>query len=414
MVVVALLYVAIVVVALYRAAQNDVPGFLVVMPFAIYTEIFIRANARWLPYLTLQYVIIICFGLMLIRSIRYSRFHFYGYFFLALFTALELLNNIYPDKAAVGRPIIVNSIALLLVSVWASTNVLNALTINRFLTQIKIAAIFLTGIVLVAHLQGKINYSVISNSEASNGMAPVQLSGYLGAGCVLFFLSIMNPEEIKTRILNMGLLAFAGTVMVLTFSRGGLYFLGAVVALFLFYNRAQMGSYFKFIIMVPVALLIYNYVVNETGGKIVERYELEGASNREVLVSVGFELFLRYPLTGVGTGNYNTRIVKEKLFYVESGAHNEFIRAAAEHGIIGLILYWGFYIVLFFGILKRPQPQQQFAMYFFALFCLITVHNGLKISLQPFLLMLAIAVTHVPKLNKQAVEIRELPQRALA
>jgi O-antigen ligase len=224
----------------------------------------------------------------------------------------------------------------------------------------------------------------------------------------------MNPEELKTRLINIGLLAFAATVMVLTFSRGGLYFLLAVIALFLFYNRAKMGSYFKFIFLVPVALFIYSYVVKETGGKIVERYEQEGASSREVLVSIGFELFLRNPITGVGTGNYNTRIVKEKLFFVESGAHNEFVRAAAEHGVIGLVLYWGFFGALFFSILRRRQPQQQYAMFFFVLFCLITVHNGLKISLQPFLLMLAIATTSVAYHKRRSIEVRELPKRALA
>jgi O-antigen ligase len=202
--------------------------------------------------------------------------------------------------------------------------------------------------------------------------------------------------------------------MVLTFSRGGLYFLLAIVGLFLYYNRAQMASYFKFLFLVPVALFIYSYVVKETGGKIVERYEQEGASSREILVSVGFELFLRNPVTGVGTGNYNTRIVKEKLFFVESGAHNEFVRAAAEHGVIGLVLYWGFFLVLFLNIIRRRQPQQQYAMYFFVLFCLITVHNGLKISLQPFLLMLAIATTSLVYHKKRPVELRELPKRALA
>jgi O-antigen ligase len=224
----------------------------------------------------------------------------------------------------------------------------------------------------------------------------------------------MNPEEVKTRLLNVILLGFTATVMVLTFSRGGLYFLLAIVGLFLYYNRAQMASYFKFLFLVPVALFIYSYVVKETGGKIVERYEQEGASSREILVSVGFELFLRNPVTGVGTGNYNTRIVKEKLFFVESGAHNEFVRAAAEHGVIGLVLYWGFFLVLFLNIIRRRQPQQQYAMYFFVLFCLITVHNGLKISLQPFLLMLAIATTSLVYHKKRPVELRELPKRALA
>jgi O-antigen ligase len=410
---VAIFFLLIAVIAVFKAFKNDFPGFLTILPFAIYTEVFIRANERWVPYLTLQYVLVICFSLFLLNGVRNSKVHFQGYFFLALFVALEFLNNIYPDKPQIGRPILVNSLALLLVTLWGSRNVLTPMLINKFLTTVKIATIFLTGVVLVSHLQGKIDYGTISNSDASNGMAPVQLSGYLGAGCALFFLSIMNPEEVKTRLVNMGLLVFAATVMLLTFSRGGLYFLLAVVGLFFFYNRSKMASYFKFIFLVPVAFVIYSYVVKETGGKIVERYGQEGASSREVLVSIGFELFIRNPVTGVGTGNYNTRIVTEKLFQVESGAHNEFVRAAAEHGVIGLVLYWGFFVVLFLNILRRPQPQQQYAMYFFILFCLITVHNGLKISLQPFLLLLAVATTSVAYHKKRQIEIKELPKRAL-
>ena len=147
-------------------------------------------------------------------------------------------------------------------------------------------------------------------------------------------------------------------------------------------------------------MFLYSLVVQQTGGKIVERYEEKGASSREDLVAIGFELFFRNPVIGVGTSNYNTEIKKQKLFYVESGAHNEFVRAAAEHGILGIATYWVFYIALFFEIMKRRQPQKQYAVFFLVLFCLITVHNGLKISLQPIILMLAVATPSIMKMQK--------------
>jgi O-antigen ligase len=224
----------------------------------------------------------------------------------------------------------------------------------------------------------------------------------------------MNPEEVKQRLINIGILAFCTTVMILTFSRGGLYFIGATAMLFLYYNRAKMGQYFKFIFLVPVAFFIYSYVVNQTGGKIVERYEQEGTSNRDQLVKIGFKIFLDNPVFGVGTSNYNTTIVKEKLFNQESGAHNEFIRAAAEHGIFGVVFYWGFYILLFLNIIRRKQPQKQYAMYFFVLFCLIMIHNGLKISLQPILIMLAIATPTLLYKGQQNVVIENHPAARFA
>jgi O-antigen ligase len=79
------------------------------------------------------------------------------------------------------------------------------------------------------------------------------------------------------------------------------------------------------------------------------------------------------------------------LFKEELGSHNEFIRSLAEHGLLGLFTYCIFYLLLFVELFKRKTVQRQYAIYFFVLYCMMLVHNGLKISLQPFLLILVIA-----------------------
>ena len=410
--VVAALYIIVIILCLFKCVKNDVPGFFSLVPYIIYTEVFVRNSARFLPYLTLQYTFIACFLILLIANRAKNSNHFPGYILLALFTFLEIANNLAPDKPTLVRSIFVNSLALLLPVVWASYNVLKPVVINRLLNNIKIASIYLAGIVVVAHFTGNIQYGNASSSAASNGMAPVQLSGYLGVGCVMLFLSIMNVEEQKNRIVNICVLSVNAIVMILTFSRGGLYFVGAVVCLFILYNRHRMGQYVKLLVLLPIAIFIYSYVVNQTGGKIVERYEQEGTSNRDVLIQIGIKIFMDNPFIGVGTGNFNTTITREKLYGEESGVHNEFIRAGAEHGIIGLLFYWSFYLYLFVDIIRRRQPQKQYAMYFFALFCLIIVHNGLKISIQPMLLMLAVATpSYLPTKRKNVSYPKHTQQR---
>lgn len=412
--VVAWVYILLAVVCLYNCIKGDVPGLFGVLPYVMYTEVFIRASARWVPYLTLQYLLIICFTILLFTAKKLRRPHSNSFFLLLLFTFVEVTNNVYPAKVDVTRAILTNSFALLLPVIWASYNVLSPLVINKLLNHVKTASIFLAGIVFVAHFTGKINYGLYSNSEASNGLAPVQLSAYLGLGCILFFLAIMNPEEVKNRLINIIVLAVASTVMVLTFSRGGLYFMGAVICLYLLFNRAQMGQYVRLLIFIPIGLFIYMYVVNQTGGKIVARYEQEGTSNRDVLVHIGFVVFQKNLLFGVGTGNYNTTIVKEGLFKEESGAHNEFVRAAAEHGIVGIILYWGFYVVLGLEILRRRRIERQYGLYFFVLFCMIIVHNGLKISIQPLLIMIVVATPSFLLKQQESAEHKELERRKVA
>jgi O-antigen ligase len=190
--------------------------------------------------------------------------------------------------------------------------------------------------------------------------------------------------------------------MLLSFSRGGIYFIGVMMILYFFFNRTQLKSYFLFLILIPVAILVYSYVASTTNGLIVERYQQEGSSGRDQLVRAGWNLFISQPLVGVGTGSFNQEIKGENLYGVEAGAHNEFMRAAAEHGVLGIILYWGFFVFLFFEILGRGKIQKEFAIYFLVFFCMICVHNGLKISLQPLLLMLAVATPSVVRVRKKS------------
>ncbi len=408
--VIGVVYLAIIVVCVFHCLKGDIGAFFSLIPYAIYTEVFCRGFIRWVPYLTIQYAFIGCFVILMFTVKRLKKPHSYAFYPLIAYSFIEILGNMNPDSPDVVRAIMFNSFAMLVPVIFASYFVLKPVLINKLLNNIKVASIYLSGVVFVAHFTGKIDYGLYSNSSSSNGLAPVQLSGYLGLGCILFFLSIMNAEEAKSKTMNIIVLALSATVMILTFSRGGLYFLGAIIALFLFYNRDKMASYARLLIFVPIGLFIYFYVNNQTGGKIVERYEQEGTSNRDLLVEVGFTLFSRHMLWGVGTGNYNTAIIKEKLFYEESGAHNEYVRAAAEHGIFGIVFYWGFYILLFIEILHRRQPQKQYAMYFFALFCLIIVHNGLKIAIQPLLMMLAVGTPTLLMMKPTHVEHKELAE----
>ena len=413
-VVMASVYFLIVGISFIYCFKGDVGNFFKVLPYAVYLEVYMRDFVKWVPYLTLQYLYIIAFSIFLLKGIRHKESHFKGVYYLVFFSFLEVANNLYPSFPANTRAVIINSLSLLLPVLWASYNDLKPGLINKLLSNIKIAGLFLTGIVFVAHVTGKIDYGLFSSSEASNGLAPVQLSAYLGTVCILFFLSIMNPEEIKNRTNNIIVLAITTTMMILTFSRGGLYFLGGIVGLFLYYNYKKLGQYIKLIVLIPIGFIIYYVVVTQTGGKIVERYQQEGTSNRDVLVNIGFKIFWKNPYFGVGTGNFNETIVHEGLYKEESGVHNEFVRAAAEHGILGILTYWTFFVILFLHIIHRRQPQQQYAMYFFVLFCLIIVHNGLKIAVQPLLLMLAVGTPGLKYITTQNVFRRKIQHPEIA
>ena len=393
--VVSILYLGGIVLCGWYGVQKKMMQFFTYLPFVCYTEPYIRGFIKSVPYLSIEYMYIFVFLVLIFRGLKKNKPHTYAFVFMILFGLVEFLNGLFPDDPHLLRPILINSISLIIVIVWSCLNKLSPILIHRLLTYIKIASVYLAGMVLVAHIRGGISYNSASNFDSSNGLAPVQLSGYLGFGCILLLFSFMNPQESRFRIINIVLFGVCTTIMILTFSRGGLYFIAVVTLIYFYFHRASFASYFKFIFFIPIGWVIYDYVVQETGGAIVKRYQRKDTSNRDVLVLAGFKLFLDDPILGVGTSNYPSQVVKRGYFFQISTAHNEFVRALAEHGIVGFFTYWVFFIVLFKTIWGRHGPNKEFSVYFLVLFCLIIVHNGLKISIQHLLMMMAIANPNV-------------------
>jgi O-antigen ligase len=256
----------------------------------------------------------------------------------------------------------------------------------------KIAGLWLCGYILAAHLTGHIRYNLASNFASTNGLPPVQISAYLGFLSFLFFLSVVNGSDQKNIVFNIVFLSLSSTLMVLSFSRGGVYFIGILVTLYFIFNAKKMSNYFMFLLIVPLASLIYYYVGETTNGLVDQRFTEKGSSGRDELVKIGFKIFAKNPVTGIGTGNFNKEILREHLYAEESGAHNEFVRVIAEHGFLGICTYWLFYILLLYEIITARGIRREYAFYFFVLFCLIIIHNGLKIGLQPMILVLSISI----------------------
>lgn len=398
---VGLIYVAISGVCVYLAFQQNVKTLLCTLPYLVYTEMFIRTFVTSVPYLFMQYLFCGVFFILLLTNKSLVRPHSRTFFLLIFFILIELINSTRSSDPDVTRGLIINSLGLVLAITWASCNVITPVLANRILINFKYAGVYLCGYIVDKYIFGNpIFVSAHSGSEGTNGLAPVQLSAYLGFTCTLFFFSILNGTDKKNLLINIVALCLSVIFMMLTFSRGGLYFFAILVILYFFFNRTNFKNYFSLILFIPLALVVYNIVSQRTNGLIEQRYEQEGTSGRSDLVKAGWQLFLSAPLAGVGVGNYNTTIYDTGLYGGESGAHNEFIRVAAEDGIPGIITYWSFYIFLFFEILRRKRIQKEYAIYFFVFFCLVTVHNGLKISLQPLLMLLAVGTSNIPNIMK--------------
>jgi O-antigen ligase len=183
--------------------------------------------------------------------------------------------------------------------------------------------------------------------------------------------------------------------MVLTFSRGGVYILAvAVVIYYLVLRRPNMKTVGVIVLFSAISYVVYYATISTTEGKIVDRYADVDTSNRDRLARLGWEMFEDNFYWGVGTGNFYLEVEKTD-FGKQSGAHNEFIRAAAEHGILG-ILFWGLFVLgcafqATFGRGSQARNTRALRLVFLLLAFSSMTYNGNKLLVQPFLIMLALS-----------------------
>jgi O-antigen ligase len=258
-----------------------------------------------------------------------------------------------------------------------------------FVEVIFVSALLLSAIISVVYLKGDIQWTEASNSETSGGMGPVQISFYLAIGAFAGLYGSFLSRGIA-RAIYFTLSSAIIIIMILTFSRGGLYMLGLMI-LVAFFSQKKMKYVF---LVIPLSIIIYwgiGFVTDITGGKIIDRYAQEGTSKRDLLVAYGWEMFEENPFIGIGTANYYFEVTKSKYLGIRSGAHNEIIRAFSEHGFIGGLLWILFFILSLVQLRRKRGFYKQISMVFFVMFLASTIHNGLKLALQPTILLIAVA-----------------------
>jgi len=364
-----------------------------VIAFMCATEPAFRAYAPVLPYMALDYVLLAAGVVMfaLSRPRKYAQLIpavAYG-----TYIALEITGMLWSDSFEEARGIVLPSI-LMLVFVLNSCRTRFTPSATTFVLACYIAgAVTLTGFALRAYLSGHITWGTQSNTEASGGMPPNHIS-------VLFslavFACILLSEDAK-RIQQIILLSTAtvlGALMVLTFSRGGtVIVLGALVLYYIVLRQTNRRTFFVLIAIAIMALLISYGTRHITGGKIADRYAQANTSNRLTIAVEGWSIFTEHPFLGVGTANFREAITQTEFGRV-TGAHNELVRAAAEHGTIGLLTWVLFIASAFVAALRSGEAHRgrrglRVVILIFATTSMF--YNGLKLTVQPMMILLALS-----------------------
>jgi O-antigen ligase len=357
-------------------------------------EPIIRTYIPPLPYLGLEYYLIgFAFGALLLRkSQKLSRWApaiFYLVFLLLEF--FGLFKSINLENA--------RSVLILSAAMSSSLILVNYFSFSfsgffSILTHILIGVINILVVIAYGYVT---NTNLVWGSEsslaASGGMGPVQISMILALGIIGLIISIDLTRN-KTRILYLVIIALIFIGMILTFSRNGLYLvIIACFCYFVFFKRPTFKSTGLLLLLIIVGLAAFNFGMKYAGEALIERFSDYDPTNRDTLIVYGWQIFLENPLFGVGTGNFATEVAKPEYFGRYSGAHNEFIRASAEHGILGLFS-WTFFVLssIWIGLKNPHRAIRAIRMTLLVVFLAYTAVNGIKLLIQPLLLLAALSV----------------------
>ena len=354
-------------------------------------EPYFRAYIIGVPYLFNQYLLIILAITVFLRRDGgkwEKRLYFFN--FLLLYFIIELFDVIRAYNYAITRSVLINTFSLLSACFLGLKIFSEEDYTLHFIRGLSNIGLLLVGIVLAGHLSGEIEYGTESSFMASNGLAPVQLSYYLSLVAISLFITIKDEGLLSDKLLILLYFGLTLGLMVLTFSRGGLYFVLAYLIIYLFLNRQKIRGIFFVGVLFVLSVFALDYFVEYTNGKIIERYSEVGLTNRDKLVSYGLAIFYDNMLAGVGTGNYHSIVSANEYFGSKTGSHNEFIRSLSEHGILGLITFGSFLISTLLGLARRLERTLIFmiVVILFSSFLFASMHNGLKLGLQEFVFVI--------------------------
>ncbi len=241
-----------------------------------------------------------------------------------------------------------------------------------------------------------------SNGLTSGGFGPNQVSTMLGLGMFIFTSRlILLSQSVFLLALNLFLTLYLTYRGFVTFSRGGMLtgFIMIAVLIVTTYFLINKKKKLRMLTMIVFAAGTFTaawlYSSNQTNGMIVKRYANQDASGRAKedlttgrgdLAAEEFEIFLKYPVFGIGVGrNMETRYEQTGEIIV---SHSEITRMIAEHGSLGVLAL----MILFLTplILYFDNKYNIYLVCFLAFWLFTINHAAMRLAAPAFIYSLSL------------------------
>ena len=197
----------------------------------------------------------------------------------------------------------------------------------------------------------------LSSNFAFSGYGPIHISTSISFLLCLLLITnhlykLWNYKIIITFVSMIYLL-----LMILTFSRAGLFMLIISMSLVLIFQKNKLKFLFPIVVFSLIFyLFIYPIISDVTYGAVEDRFGEVTPSSRVDLIKSDFNIFLDYPFFGVGLGRaYLYRDSFDQVISL-SKSHTEFTRFLSEQGLFGFLCN-----IIYFLIFMHRIKSEKFS-----------------------------------------------------
>ena len=355
--------------------------------------------------------ILILFTGMVVENVKFLKINTLSViYFVSLLPAIALLPDVpFNSLRQMISSNLSGPLCLFFSFLYFRRRIFNEINISNVFKSLMLPIISLLGLILIrAPAVQDLRFSSEANFQMSAGFGPNQVSTLLGVSLILVLFSRMfNLKIFPKPVYDYIFLTICIGFALLTFARGGVIapFVSVVFAYF-FSGRLKNKIHYRAIIYVFIVFFgLYYFSSNFTEGMIDTRYAaLLGVldpqqpmlTGRTKIMAIDLQIFKDNFWMGVGPGaGHHLRWTYGYGTVV--GAHSEFTRMLAEHGLFGLISLCSILILSYQEYRKRID-YNKVMLGCMSLFGILTMfHSAFRIALPGFIYGLSYVILDLQK-----------------
>lgn len=260
-------------------------------------------------------------------------------------------------------------------------------------------------------------FATASSWIRSGDFGANQVSNVLSLGALAGILLLILLPQAKGARLVIALLTVAMVVQgILTFSRGGLYSLILAGLAFGLHLLTTPGARGRFLLLIAafsalVFGVIYPWLNELSTGAVTVRFQDLDTTGRLQLAQADLMAFQDSPITGAGVGGSSA--YHEYVLGADIGAHTEYTRLLAEHGLFGILIMGLMGWMLLKRYLGNAPGLARAVSAAMAVWTLsVMVHSATRIVAVPFALALALLAWRLEEAREPAADVPAVPALA--